>query len=387
MFNIKTLNKISPIGLECFDRLRYSYGDDVENPDGIMLRSASMHEMELPESVLGVARAGAGVNNIPVEAYAEKGVVVFNTPGANANGVKELVMCGLLLSSRKIVEGIEWVKSIKDEGDAVPKLVEKGKGQFVGPEIKGKTLGVISLGASGVLVSNAAVELGMKVKGYDPYISVDRAWGLSSKVTHETSLKAIYESCDYISIHVPATKETKGMINSESIAMMKHGVRILNFARGEIVNTEDILEALHTGKAACYVTDFPNAQLIGETGVIAIPHLAASTPESEDNCAKMAAVQLADYLENGNICNSVNMPDASMERSGIQRVCVIHKNTPSMISKITGTISDSGINIANLMNKSKKEMAYTIVDVDTKVDVSLAETLMKVDGILRVRVI
>ena len=308
MLKIKTLNKISPVGLDCFDRKYYTYGDEIENPDAVMVRSAAMHEMELPESLKAIARAGAGVNNIPVDRCSEAGIVVFNTPGANANAVKELVIAGLLISSRKVIAGIEWAKTLKGSGDQVAKLVEKGKSAFTGPEIAGKRLGVIGLGAIGIMVANAARGLGMEVYGYDPYLSVDAAWNLSRAIHHATNIKDIFAECDYITIHVPLTNETRGLINAESIATMRDGVRILNFARGDLVNDADLIAALDSGKVAAYVTDFANDALLGVDGVIAIPHLGASTPESEDNCAQMAAKELIDYLENGNITNSVTCP-------------------------------------------------------------------------------
>ncbi len=387
MFNIKTLNKISPAGLDNFDRAKYTWGDEIENPDAILVRSASMHEMEMPKSLLAIARAGAGVNNIPVDKCAEEGIVVFNTPGANANAVKELVLLGMLISSRRVVPALEWVKTLSDKGDEVGKLVEKGKSQFAGPEIAGKTLGIIGLGAIGVKVANAATHLGMKVYGYDPYISVDGAWELSRSVHHAKTLKEIFEACDYITVHVPCNADTKGMINSESIATMKSGVRILNFARGELVVTEDILSALGSGKVAAYVTDFASADLIGKDGVIVLPHLGASTPESEDNCAKMAALEVIDYLENGNIKNSVNMPAVEMPRSGKSRVCVIHRNVPAMVSQITAVFSKDGLNIENMQDKSRKEMAYTLLDVSETVDCKIVDQLMAIDGIVKVRII
>lgn len=387
MYHIKTLNKISPVGLDNFDRAKYTWGDDIENPDAILVRSASMHEMELPKSLLAIARAGAGVNNIPVDKCAEEGIVVFNTPGANANAVKELVLLGMLISSRKVVPALEWVKTLADKGDEVSKLVEKGKSQFAGPEIAGKTLGIIGLGAIGVKVANAAVHLGMNVLGYDPYISVDGAWELSRSVHHAKSLKEIFETCDYITIHVPCNADTKGMINSESIATMKSGVRILNFARGELVVTEDILSALSSGKVAAYVTDFASADLIGREGVVVLPHLGASTPESEDNCAKMAALELIDYLENGNIRNSVNMPAAEMPKSGKARICVFHKNIPGMVSQITSVLSGDGLNIENMQDKSRKDMAYTLLDIAENVDGKVADQLMAIEGVTKVRII
>ena len=386
MFKVLTLNKISPIGLDNFDPKAYSYGDNIENPDAILVRSAAMHDMEVPSSLLAVARAGAGTNNIPVDAYAEKGIVVFNTPGANANAVKELVLCGLFLTSRKIAPAIDWCKTLKGQ-EGVSKLVEKGKSAFVGPEIKGKKLGIIGLGAIGILVANSAKNLGMEVYGYDPYISVEAAWNLSRSIKHAKTMKEIFQQCDYITVHVPLNAETNGLINKQSIATMKDGVRILNFARGELVNNADIIEALASGKVSAYATDFPNEEVIGVDGVIAIPHLGASTPEAEDNCAHMAAVQLIDYLENGNIKNSVNMPEVVAERTSGDRVCVIHKNIQNMISPISGAFSSEGINIENLTNKSKKDIAYTVVDLATTVTDKVIEKLTAIDGVVRVRVI
>ncbi len=387
MFHIKTLNKISPLGMEKFDRSMYAWGDDIENPEAIMVRSASMHEMEMPKSLLAIARAGAGVNNIPLDKCAEEGIVVFNTPGANANAVKELVLLGLLLSSRKIAPAMEWVQTLKGQGAEVGKLVEKGKSNFVGPELKGKKLGVIGLGAIGVLVANAAISLGMTVYGYDPYLSVDAAWGMHTSVIHSTSLRDIYENCDYITLHVPCNTETKGMINASSINMMKTGVRILNFARGELVVDEDILNALDEKKVTVYVTDFPTDSQLGHSGVVALPHLGASTPESEDNCAKMAAEELITYLESGNIVNSVNYPNVSLPKSGEMRFCVLHKNVSGTLSKISTAFSDAGINIENMINGSKKDYAYTIVDLAQKVDPGFAEKLAADPDVIRVRVI
>lgn len=380
MFNVQTLNKISSAGISRLGD-NYTVADNVENPDAILVRSAAMHDMEMPKSLLAIARAGAGVNNIPLDKCAEQGIVVFNTPGANANAVKELVITAMLISSRKIVEGIEWVKTLKDNADAA-KLVEKGKSQFVGPEIKGKTLGVIGLGAIGVLVANAAVDLGMNVLGYDPFISVDGAWGLSPEVKHVVSLDDIFENSDYITLHVPLTPDTKGVINSENIAKMKDNARILNFARGDLAVNADVLAALKSGKLAKYITDFAAPELIGQDGVIVTPHLGASTPESEDNCAKMAADEIKDYLENGNIKNSVTLPAVSMPRGAGERVCIIHKNVPNMISSITSALA--GANIENMASQSKKDYAYTILDVTGGVS---ADALAAVDGVIKVRVI
>ena len=385
MFNIKTLNKISSVGLDKFDKTKYTYGDDIENPDGIMVRSASMHDMEMPKSLLAIARAGAGVNNIPVEECAEKGIVVFNTPGANANAVKELVICGLLLSSRKITRAIDWCKTIKDEGDNVGKTVEKGKSAFAGPEIKGKTLGVIGLGAIGRLVAEAAVDLGMKVIGYDPFLPEDAE--LKPGITVNNNLDEIFPVADYITLHVPLTPETKGLVCADTIAKMKDTVRILNFARGDLAVSADIVDALENGKMAAYVTDFPSAEVIGVDGVIAIPHLGASTPESEENCASMGASQLIDFLENGNIKNSVNLPAVSMARTGVARITVIHLNQPKMIAKITDTISGDGINIASFEDKNRGKWAYSIIDTDTEVSKQAIEDITAIDGVIRVRVI
>lgn len=380
MYNILTLNKISKAGLSRLGD-NYNVADSVENPDAVLVRSASMHDMELPSSLLAIARAGAGVNNIPLDKCTEQGIVVFNTPGANANAVKELVLSALFLSSRKIVEGIEWAKTLKDNADAA-KLVEKGKSQFVGPEIKGKTLGVIGLGAIGILVANAAVSLGMNVLGYDPFISVDAAWGLSPKVKHVVSLNDIFENSDYITLHVPLTPETKGVIGKENIAKMKDGVRILNFARGDLADNEAVLSAVADGKIVKYITDFAAPELLDVENVIVTPHLGASTPESEDNCAKMAADEIKDYLENGNIKNSVTLPAVSMVRGTGTRICVIHKNVPNMISAVTTALA--GANIENMQSKSRKEYAYTILDVTGDFDVAAIEAI---DGVIKVRVI
>ncbi len=385
MFNIHTLNKISPVGTDNFDKSKYTVGDTVENPDAIMVRSAAMHDMEFGTKLLAIARAGAGTNNIPVDKCVEQGICVFNTPGANANAVKELVIAGLLLSSRKVPEAMIWANGLKGNGDAVPKMVEKGKSQFVGPEIMGKTLGVIGLGAIGVLVANAAISLGMKVIGFDPFLSVKAAWGLAPTVKNAKSLSELYAESDYITIHVPCNADTKGSINSETIAQMKNGVRILNFARGELVNTEDMISALGEGKVSCYVTDFPSDDIIGVKNVVAIPHLGASTPDSEDNCARMAALELIDYIENGNIKNSVNLPNAEMARTGDTRICIIHKNIPAIITKATAAVE--GLNIENMINQSRKDYAYTIIDVDGRADNKVVEEIKSIDGVIRVRII
>lgn len=386
MFNIKTLNKISSVGLAEFDKSKYAYGDDIANPDAIMVRSAAMHDMEMPKSLLAIARAGAGVNNIPIDRCTQDGIVVFNTPGANANAVKELVICALLLSSRKITKAIEWCKTIKND-ENVGKSVEKGKSAFFGPEIKGKTLAVIGLGAIGRLVANAAVDLGMKVVGYDPFLSPAAAETLKKDVQIINSLDEIFPKADYVTVHVPLTPETKEMICAENIAKMKDTVRIINLARGDLANSADVVSALEDGRMAAYVTDFPSADLIGVDGVIAMPHLGASTPESEENCATMGAAELIDFLENGNIINSVNMPAVSSPKCGAARITVIHKNQPNMIATISDTISKDGINIANFVNKNRGEIAYSILDVDSDVPGVVLGDIEKIAGVVRVRVI
>ena len=386
MFKIKTYNKISKSGLEVFDD-KYTIGDEVDNADGAIVRSAALHDEVFPESLQAIARAGAGTNNIPIEKCSEQGIVVFNTPGANANAVKELVIAGLLISSRRVISGIEWAKTLKGEGDAVGKLVEKGKGAFAGPEIKGKKLGVIGLGAIGVMVANAANHLGMTVYGYDPYLSVKSAWNLNHNAVYINDINEIFANCDYITIHVPLTDSTKNLINADTIAKCKDGVRILNFSRAALVNDAALKAALESGKVAAYVTDFPTDDVLGVDGVIAIPHLGASTPESEDNCASMAAKELMDYIENGNIVNSVNLPEVTMPRSGENRFCVIHKNIPTILNQITGIISDDGVNIENLLNKSRGDYAYTMIDTG-EADVDAVSTEIKaIDGVIKVRAI
>lgn len=386
MFQIQTLNKISKVGTCRLDAAKYTIADAPENPDAIMVRSAAMHDMEFGSNLLAIARAGAGVNNIPVDKCAEQGIVVFNTPGANANAVKELVVAGLLLSSRKISEAMAWVPSLKEEGDNVGKLVEKGKSQFAGPEIKGKTLGIIGLGAIGALVANVAIDLGMKVIGTDPFLSVGAALRLSPSVQVAKSADEVLAAADYLTLHVPCNADTKGFINAAAIAKMKDGARVLNFARGELVNDADMIAALEAGKIACYVTDFPNANTIGVKNIIAIPHLGASTPESEDNCAMMAADELSAYLEQGNIINSVNFPNAEMHANGT-KLCVLHKNVPTIIAQITSALGDAGKNIDNMVNASKKDNAYTMIDVAGDVADSIVDTVKAIDGVIRVRVI
>lgn len=386
MYNILTLNKIAACGTDLFDKSAYAFGDEMANPDAILVRSASMHEMELGDNLLAIARAGAGVNNIPIDKCSEKGVVVFNTPGANANAVKELVLAGLFLSSRKIVPATEWIKTLKGKGDEVGKLVEKGKSQFAGPEIKGKKLGVIGLGAIGALVANAAAALGMEVYGADPFLSVDGALRLSASVHYVKTNKEIFENCDYITLHAPATPETKGMINAETIAMMKKSVRILNFARADLVDSKAIIDALANGGMAAYVTDFATDDIIDVDGVVAIPHLGASTPESEDNCAIMAVNEIKAYLENGDIINSVNLPNVQVAKTGDAKICIIHKNVEGLISKVTAVAAEAGANIENMVSKSKKDMAYTVLDIKGNSD-GIAAKMNAIDDVISVRVI
>lgn len=385
MFKILTLNKISKVGLGQLSD-NYTVSDNEANPDGILLRSFKMHDMELPESLKAVARCGAGVNNIPLDKCAEKGIVVFNTPGANANAVKELVLTGLLLSSRKIMASYAWAQSLQGTED-IAKQVEKGKSNFAGPEIKGKTLGIVGLGAIGVLVANAAVALGMNVIGYDPYFSIKNALALDNAVKFTSNLDDIYAVADYITVHVPATPETKNMINAESLAKCKDGVRLLNFARNELVNVADVKTALESGKVSCYICDFLNEETVGVDGIITLPHLGASTPEAEDNCATMAANEIMAYLEDGNIVNSVNYPNCSAPRiAGKARVCVLHKNTPNILAQITAFFGEKGINIEHMTNNAKGDYAYTILDVDNADD-SVVTSAKAVEGIIAVRVL
>lgn len=386
MYNILTLNKISDTGLSHFDN-KYTCSTEMANPDAILVRSASMHDMEFDENTIAIARAGAGVNNIPIDKCSEAGIVVFNTPGANANAVKELVLTGLFLSSRKIIPAIDWAKTLKGNGDTVPKDVEKGKSAFAGPEIKGKTLGVIGLGAIGILVANAAAALGMNVIGYDPFLSVAQSITLNHHIKLSDNLNAVYAESDYITLHLPLNDNTRGLINADTIAIMKDGIRILNFARGELVDTNDIIAALENGKVSSYVTDFPNDAVIGATGVIAIPHLGASTPESEDNCAIMAVNQVADYLENGSIINSVNYPAVELSPCEKHRITIMHKNISGIVSKITSAFANEDVNIDNMVNKSKGEYAYTVVDSDTEASSEAINALKRINGIIRIRVI
>ena len=387
MFCIKTMNKIAQVGLNQFPA-DYQVGDSVEGEEGILVRSAKLHDYPFPDTLWGIARAGAGTNNIPVAECAQKGIVVFNTPGANANGVKELVLAALLMASRDLVGGVEWVKAQAATPDTdVAAAVEKGKSAFVGPELYRKTLGVIGLGAIGALVANVALSLGMEVYGYDPFLSVDTALRLDRHVHVVKDVTELYRVSDYVTIHVPYTPDTRHTINADTIAQMKDGVRIVNLARGELVDDEAMMAALERGKVARYVTDFPNNTITLAPNVVPIPHLGASTPESEDNCAIMAAQQLRDFLENGNIKNSVNFPNVEMERSGVQRLCIIHRNIPAMLANITAQLSGDGVNVENMTNKSRGDFAYTLVDVGSAVEESVIDDIRAIDGIIRVRVI
>jgi D-3-phosphoglycerate dehydrogenase len=385
MYNIQTLNKISAVGTDVFDKSKYAVAEEIANPDAIMVRSAKMHDMQFGDNLLAIARAGAGVNNIPVERCAQEGICVFNTPGANSNAVKELAVCALLLASRKIVEAASWAASLKGTPDA-PKTVEGGKSKFAGPEIAGKTLGIIGLGAIGGKIANAAEALGMKVIGYDPYISIGAALHLDPTVKIVSDINEIYANSDYITIHMPYTPQTKNTIDAEQIAMMKDGVRLINLARGELINSEAVVKAIADGKVAKYVTDFADDVVLGVENVIVLPHLGASTPESEDNCAVMAAEELIEYLENGNIRNSVNLPNASMNAVGT-KICIIHKNVPTTIASITTAVGNEGLNIENMVNASKKDFAYTMLDIIGDVPPTVEGKINAVDGVIRVRII
>ena len=386
MYKYNCLNPIAQVGLEKFDE-NYVKTEKVEEADAVLVRSASMHEMEFGANLKVIARAGAGVNNIPLDKCAEKGIVVFNTPGANANGVKELVIAGMLLAARDIIGGINWVQEHEEDGDLV-KMTEKKKKAFAGTELEGKTLGVIGLGAIGVLVANAATHLGMEVYGYDPYVSVDAAWKLSRNIHHAKTVDELYKECDYITIHVPALKDTIGMINKDAISLMKKDVVILNLSRDLLVNSEDMVDALVSGQVKCYVTDFPTPEIAGVKGAIVIPHLGASTEESEDNCAMMAVKETKDYLENGNITHSVNYPDCDMGVKGDgSRITILHHNIPNMLGQFTALLAKADMNFSLMANKSKKEYAYTMIDVDGDVAADVAEELEKIEGVLKVRVI
>lgn len=382
---VRLMNKISQEGLKRLPADRYEVGEDLEHADAIMVRSASLHDAEFEPELKCIARAGAGVNNIPLDRCSEQGIVVFNTPGGNSNAVKELTIAGLLLASRKIVKGIEWVKTLDPEG--IAKAVEKGKSQFAGPEIAGKKLGVIGLGAIGVQVANAAAALGMDVYGYDPYISVRAAWTLKARIHHISELKAIFEECDYITLHLPLMDSTRGMLNEEAFAQMKDDVRIVNFARDALVDEDALAAAIAQGKVAAYVTDFASPKLIALDQVIITPHLGASTPESEDNCARMAANEIRDYLEWGNIRNSVNMPELALNPSARNRICIINRNVPNMVAKIASKLGECGINIENMANKARGNHAYTIVETNDTIDQAAIEEIRRSEGIIRVRVI
>ena len=386
MYKIQTLNAISEIIHTQLSADKYTVSKDEPVPDAILVRSAAMHDMEFNKELLAIGRAGAGVNNIPLDKCSKEGIVVFNTPGANANAVAELVVCGLLMSGRNIAGGIEWAKTLKGKGDEVGKLVEKGKSQFVGPEMRGKTLGVIGLGAIGAIVANAASRgLGMKVLGYDPFISVESAWSLSTTIHRAASADDVIAQADYITFHIPLNDKTRGTINAEMIAKMKDGAGILNFSRGELANADDVKAALKSGKLSSYVTDFPSDAMIGEDKVVCIPHLGASTPESEENCARMAAAEIRDYLEVGSIHNSVNYPEVQLTEPEAVRVLVLHENIPNMISNITAAAAKEGINIENMINKSKKDMAVTVMEMAELPSAHALSTLAELPGIIRIR--
>jgi len=384
MFRIQTLNKISPLGLDLFPRDKYEVASDIPNPDAILVRSADMNNSEIPSSVLAIARAGAGYNNIPVQKCSENGVVVFNTPGANANAVKELTLAALLISSRNIVGGINWTLSEAGKPD-IAELVEKEKSKFTGPEIKGKTLGVVGLGAIGVMVANDAVALGMDVIGYDPYISVDAAWSLSREVVRADTLEGLIAKSDYVTLHIPLADTTKGLLDAEKFRLMKKDARVINFSRNALVKDKDIIEALDAGKISVYVTDFPSQELLTCKKVIGIPHLGASTPEAEDNCAIMAVKQIMDYLETGAIRNSVNFPRCKLEQHAAGRLLVVNKNIPNMVGQITTLLAESNINITDLINHHRDDYAYNIIDTEQKLPASVLEQIGKVDGVIRVR--
>lgn len=386
MYRYHCLNPIAHVGIEKFDE-KYKKTENIEEADAVLVRSAGMHEMEFGKNLKAIARAGAGVNNIPLDRCSEQGIVVFNTPGANANGVKELVIAGMFLAARDIIGGINWVQEHEEDGD-LAKATEKAKKAFAGTELEGKKLGVIGLGAIGVLVANTAIHLGMEVYGYDPYVSVDAAWRLSRNIYHAKTVDELYKDCDYITIHVPALPDTKGMINKDAISLMKKNVVVLNFARDVLVDSEAMVDALVAGKVKCYVTDFPTPEIAGVKGTIVIPHLGASTEESEENCARMAVKELKDYLENGNIRNSVNYPacDMGVKEEG-NRITILHKNVPNMIGQLTAVLAQENMNISLMANKSRKEYAYTMIDVEADVPEAVEEKLEAIEGVLKVRVI
>ncbi len=382
--NIRTLNKIDPIVNEILEG--HNVCADCENPEGILIRSAKIHDMAFPESLLAISRAGAGVNNIPFERCAEEGIVVFNTPGANANAVKELVFASIMMTNRNLVAAIEWCKTLCGNPDAAA-LVEAGKNQFVGPELKGKTMGVIGLGDIGVMVANEAYAIGMNVVGFDPFISVDHAWKLSRAIEHASSLDYLIRNSDFITLHVPLTENTRGFFGEKQIAVCKPTVTLLNFSRADIVDSAAVVKALEEDRLAKYIVDFPTAEVIGKKNVIAIPHLGASTPEAEENCARMAAIQLRDYLENGNIVNSVNLPNCDMPRSGAMRICLLHKNIPNMVGRITAAVAQRNANITNMANRSRNNYAYTILDLDEDINNHLYDDLCSIEGMIRARIL
>ena len=386
MFKVKTLNKISSIGLNRFPLDRFEVSSESDLPDAILVRSSDMNEMELPASLKTVARAGAGVNNIPVARCTERGVIVFNTPGANANSVKELVLAGLLLSSRRILEAVEWTKGLSTS-DRVPEIVEQSKSRFKGPEIKGKTLGVIGLGAVGVLVANGAVALGMKVIGHDPFISVESAWGLSREVRRAAFMDNLLAESDYITLHIPLSDATRGIIDKSKFTLMKKGVRLLNFARGGLVSEKGLVEALDDGTLGCYVTDFPEASLIGHENVLPVPHLGSSTPEAEDNCAVMAVDQIVSFLSTGNIKNSVNFPTCELPPTGESRIVIANRNVPNMVGQVTTVLANKSTNISDMLNRHHENFAYNIIDVEGKVTEETIKTLGQIDGVVMVRLI
>ena len=387
MYRIQTLDRISTAGLEIFSRENYEIASDLPNPDAILVRSFRMNDIPLPASLKAIARAGAGVNNIPVKRCTQNGIVVFFTPGANANSVKELVLAGLILSSRKVLEGVQWVQALAGKADKIPSLVEQQKGEFSGPEIKGKRLGVIGLGAIGVMVANDAVSLGMKVSGFDPFISVESAWGLSSQVERAMGLETLISESDFLTIHVPLTETTKGLINRDKFNIMKPGVRLLNFARGGLVNNEDLQNAIEKGVVGRYVTDFPDERLVNMANVITIPHLGATTPEAEDNCARMAVERICDYLEYGNIQYSANFPNCSMPPAEGRRLVIANRNVPKMVSQITSLLADDGVNISEMINRHRDDLAYNIIDVDEDVHPSIIAKMEAVEGVIMVRII
>ncbi len=387
MFRIQTFNRISTAGLERFPMEQYEIASEILNPDAVLVRSQNMHDMELPSSLKAIARAGIGVNNIPVEQCSKRGIVVLNTPGANANSVKELVLMGLFLASRKVVQGINWAKTLSGKDEDVLRIIEKNKSQFAGPEIKGKTLGVIGLGAIGVMVANDAVALGMNVLGHDPFISVDAAWGLSRNIRRARNFESLLAESDYVTLHIPQTEETENILNESRFTLMKRGVRILNYARGGLVNRKDLKKAIADGIVTVYISDFPDKDLLTMDGVIAIPHLGASTPEAEENCAVMAVEQVRNLLERGNIKNSVNFPDCDLDISGKQRLVVANQNIPTMVGQITAVLAEEGINISDMLNRSKGDNAYNIIDTDTEISETSVQRIRSIKGVTMIRVI